>query len=428
MHAYPAQLADFVLDHWPATPRLDVDRRALIELLSCCYQASLAFEEGRPVRFRLVSARSSDIASPAGEDRFVPLALSEPIPLTPDSLRRFSPAAPFSSSVIGVMTDGKDWSIWGLVHTGAEWLAPTWGGRDRHLALSFPTVSVLGPGRLDVYAGAELVATLERGMIEATTTDVFTSKWLPALFRASRKRLAPADDRLNLADDTLVRAISQSMVRRAIFLIRQAGHGGMILFAETELIRECADDALRPPSKVAPRVNPRPGTVAGILKVKYSFAAGDVRERYRKLLADLMGALGPREPSGTADLQRYLDQETPDVNRVERSIFEISRLVAGLAAVDGAVVLSKRFDLIGFGAEVSGELPYPDTVLEALDVEAERRAPEAANSVGTRHRAAYRFVTAHPLGLAIVISHDGVVRFVANLDGKVVYWDQFLNW
>ncbi len=86
------------------------------------------------------------------------------------------------------------------------------------------------------------------------------------------------------------------------------------------------------------------------------------------------------------------------MNRVERAIFEISRLVAGLAAVDGAVVLSKRFDLIGFGAEVSGELPYPDTVWEALDVEAERRAPEAANSVGTRHRAAYRFVTAHPWG------------------------------
>ncbi len=408
MHAYPPQLADFVLDHWPATPALDIDRRALVELLSCCYQASLSFEEGRPVRFRLGSARPREVS--ASDDRFLPLELREKLPLTPDNLRRLSPAAPFSSSVIGVGFDGKGWTIWGLLHTGAEWLAPTWGGRDRHLALSFPTVNVLGPGRLDVYAGAELVATLERGMIEATTTDVFTSNWLPALFRASRQRFAAADDPLNLADDALVRAISQSMVRRAIFLIRQAGHGGMILFAETELIRECAMD------------------VAGILKVKYSFSASDVRERYRKLLADLIDALGPREASGSADLQRFLDQETPEVNRVERSIFEISRLVAGLAAVDGAVVLSKRFDLIGFGAEVSGELPYPDTVYEALDVEAERRSAEAANSVGTRHRAAYRFVTAHPLGLAIVISHDGVVRFVANLDGEVVYWDQFLNW
>jgi len=53
---------------------------------------------------------------------------------------------------------------------------------------------------------------------------------------------------------------------------------------------------------------------------------------------------------------------------------------------------------------------------------------EPANSVGTRHRAAYRFVTAHAEGLAIVISMDGIVRFVANIDGEIVYWDQFLNW
>jgi hypothetical protein len=37
-------------------------------------------------------------------------------------------------------------------------------------------------------------------------------------------------------------------------------------------------------------------------------------------------------------------------------------------------------------------------------------------------------VTAHPEGLAVVVSHDGIVRFVANLAGHVVYWDQFLNW
>ena len=92
------------------------------------------------------------------------------------------------------------------------------------------------------------------------------------------------------------------------------------------------------------------------------------------------------------------------------------------------MVLNKRFELIGFGAEVSGELPYPETVQQALDVEGERRSPEPANSVGTRHRAAYRFVTAHPAGLAVVISLDGMVRFVANVDGTIVFWDQFLNW
>ncbi|HEY4104343.1 MAG TPA: hypothetical protein VGM44_10645, partial [Polyangiaceae bacterium] len=249
------------------------------------------------------------------------------------------------------------------------------------------------------------------GMIEATTTDVFDSDWLGRLFRDSRAALADSEarpERLRPQSD-LVRVISQHMVRRAIFLIRQAGHGGLILFAEPDLLDVCQR------------------TQNGPLKLKYSFNDNEARGRYRTLLERLFEALG-RHGDGALDLQRFLASETQDVVSVEQSIFELSRLVSGLAAVDGAVVLNKRFELIGFGAEVSGELPYPDTVLQALDVEGERHLAEPANAVGTRHRAAYRFVAAHPAGLAIVISLDGIVRFVANIAGNVMFWDQFLNW
>jgi hypothetical protein len=411
MHAYPQQLADFVLDHWPQGTSRVFERRALMEVLSNCFQASLTHEEGRPVRFRLVLGSLADVTARASEDHFLPLALEVPRPLTPDNLRRLSPAAPFHSSLIGADGEGAEWSIWGLVHSGAEWLAPSWGGRDRHLALGLPEVHVTGAGRLGVYAGPELVATLERGTIEATTTDVFTSNWLSALFRGTRQRFAAQQtEKLTRADDALVRWISQHMVRRAIFLIRQAGHGGMLLFAEPEFLQDCACQKLPP------------------LRSKYRLSDGPARERYRTLMTRLIAELERNQPKGPADLEQFLNVETPEVTRAEQAIFELSRLIAGLAAVDGAVVLSKRFDLMGFGAEVSGELPYPDTVFQALDVDGERRSPEAANSVGTRHRAAYRFVTSHPTGLAIVVSHDGIVRFVANHGGDVVYWDQFLNW
>jgi len=409
VHAYPAQLADFVLDHWPATIPLGLERRALIELLSTCFQASLAHEEGRAVRFRLAAASPAGLAAALARDAFPPLVFGEAQPLTPESLRRLSPAAPFHSSVIGASTTGRKWSLWGMVHTGADWLAPTWGGRDHHRGLLLPQVHVLGPGRLGVYAGPNLVASLERGMIEATTTDVFTSAWLRDLFRSNRRLFARADDELSLADDALVRLISQHMVRRAMFLIRQAGSGGLILFADPELLA-------------------RGGADACPLKLKYTFTQGDARERYRSLLRRLIRALGAHGGEGPINLERFLNTETPEVLEIEQAIFEVSSLIAALADVDGAVVIDKRLELIGFGAEVSGELPYPDTVWQALDVEAERRAAEAANAVGTRHRAAYRFVTAHPQGLAIVVSHDGIVRFVANLAGDVVFWDQFLNW
>ncbi len=388
---------------------LALDRRALAELLSTCFQASLAHEEGRNVRFRLVSASAEELARASAASDFLCLEFDEAQQFTPDSARRLSPAAPFHSSLVGVAHVEEGWSMWGIVHTGANWLAPTWGGRrKRQETLAMPVVHVLGAGRIGVYCGADLVASLEHGMIEATTTDVFTSEWLSNLFRGNRTKTGTlsVDGALN---DDLVRVVSQHMVRRAIFLIRQAGHGGLILFADTELLDMCA-------------VNPH-----GPLKVKYTFRDNAARRRYGSLLQRLFDVLA-RHGDGAVDLQRFLQAETPDVVDVEQSIFELSRLVSGLAAVDGAVVVNKRFELIGFGAEVSGELPYPDIVEQALDVEGERRSPEPANAVGTRHRAAYRFLTAHPAGLAIVISMDGIVRFVASVEGKIVYWDQFLNW
>jgi sensor domain DACNV-containing protein len=409
LHAYPAQLADFVLDHWPRHIPLSLDRRALAELLSTCFQASLAHEEGRNVRFRLVAASAAQLVSASVASDFLCLEFSEELPFTPDSARRLSPAAPFHSSMIGVTQKGDQWAMWGIVHTGANWLAPTWGGRrKRQESLATLMVHVLGAGRIGVYAGADMVASLEYGMIEATTTDVFTSNWIGKLFRNTRVEVSGQGDTSRPHPD-LVRVISQHMVRRAIFLIRQAGHGGLILFAEPDLLDLCA------------------ASTNGPLKLKYAFRDNEARSRYRTLLQRLFNALSSHG-EGAVDLQRFLETETPDVVGVEQSIFELSRLVSGLAAVDGAVVINKRFELIGFGAEVSGELPYPDTVLQALDIEGERRAPEPANAVGTRHRAAYRFVTAHPTGLAIVISLDGIVRFVANIEGKIVFWDQFLNW
>jgi hypothetical protein len=108
-------------------------------------------------------------------------------------------------------------------------------------------------------------------------------------------------------------------------------------------------------------------------------------------------------------------------------VFELSRVLANLTAIDGALVLDKRFGVLGFGAEVSAELPTPERVWRALDAEGRQRQAEDVENVGTRHRAAYRFVNDHPDGVAVVISQDGGVTFVANRDGDVVFWEQSVS-
>ena len=313
VHAYPAQLADFVLDHWPSAIPLALERRALSELLSTCFQASLAHEEGRNVRFRLVTGSPEALSRASAASDFLSLEFSEPQPFTPETARRLSPAAPFHSSLIGVHGRADKWTMWGIVHTGANWLAPTWGGRrNRQESLQLPVVHVLGAGRIGVYAGADLVASLEHGMIEATTTDVFSSTWISKLFRAARDKEAEfqAEQRGGRPNADLVRVVSQHMVRRAIFLIRQAGHGGLLLFADNELLEMCASSVNAP------------------LKLKYTFRENDARFRYRTLLQRLFEALA-KHGDGAVDLQRFLEAETPDVIGVEQSIFELSRLISG---------------------------------------------------------------------------------------------------
>ena len=66
--------------------------------------------------------------------------------------------------------------------------------------------------------------------------------------------------------------------------------------------------------------------------------------------------------------------------------------IVGLAAADGAVVMNKHNELLGFGGMISGRLPDVERVWRALDLEGEEVAEEGTGNVGARHRSAYRLV------------------------------------
>jgi hypothetical protein len=140
-------------------------------------------------------------------------------------------------------------------------------------------------------------------------------------------------------------------------------------------------------------------------------------------LAQLYGASDQRRPGpiGWREFEATTDEE---IETLDEALFEIAHLIAGLAAADGAVVMSKQNELLGFGGMVSGRLPDVGTVWRALDLEGEKVAEEATGNVGARHRSAYRLAGALPGAVAVVISQDGGVRFVCHKGGRVTYWEQ----
>ncbi|HVR64280.1 MAG TPA: hypothetical protein VMU50_20410 [Polyangia bacterium] len=414
-HAYPPDLARYVEENWPRDSALTIPRRVLEEALSAAFQASMTAEEARPTRFRLLLTPAEKLPADGVPNQGVlRLRFDRSRAFHADELRRLSPSAPFESTLIGAHPESGKLRIWGLAHSGPAWLAPTWGGRSLVPNWTYdPIIHVTGPGQLAVRSAGKLVGALQRGNLVNAMLDVFESDWLAALFAREREAVraehAVRQQRTSsptAADHSLVGSVGQHMLRRAIQLVRGARNGGLILVVD-------GDDASS-------------GDRAG-LRLKYRLAHDEPSQRYRTVLLQILEQVSGATSKSSVGWWDFARDSSHDLEKLEESLFEWSRLIAGLAAIDGAVVLDKRFAIVGYGAEVSADLPPAQRVWRALDREGADRAADDIENVGTRHRAAYRFIHQHANGLAIVISHDGGVSFVANHAGEIVYWEQSVS-
>ncbi|MFO0612931.1 MAG: hypothetical protein U0414_10105 [Polyangiaceae bacterium] len=390
---------------------------ALSSLLSVAYQASLLRDEDRALSFRIVLGPPALFPAqggpPYGAHR---LLFERPLPFEVHELRKLAPAVKFQRSLVGVNeTEGRI-EIWGVVHTGPRWLRFAQGGRGPapELNPSALVIHVNGPGDLVVSLASQTLARLFAGELTTPMLDVFDASWLPQVFLGQRDEIRVAHDAEREAasepwanvDLRTIGYVSRNLIRRIVATIRAGRHGGAILIVPPD-----AEGAL---------------SERGLLDIKYKFVDAEPRRRFRSLLLNILaelGRLGARNEV-EANWELYEETESKLIVAFDEAVFEVAHLVAALSDVDGMVVLNHRFEILGFGAVVSGHLPEVDRVSQALDLDGDERIDEATSAVGTRHRAAYRVTAAIPGSLAIVVSQDGSVRFIRDVDGRVTYWDQ----
>ena len=421
--AYPADLARFVCGAWDEERAGPLPDEGTVEtLISGCYQASLLREEERAVTFRVILCDPGRLppneGPPGGIHR---LEFPEPREFDIQELRRLSPAADYYRSLIGVCVDaGGELKIWGLVHSGPRGLREGQGGRDAPPPLPRALVlRVHGPGRIAADVGQETICKLDEGRISDVSMDVFRSRWLPDTFAPVRQELAEIHDGLRdqarkkgqvwaRLDNDITRVIGQHTIKRTIAAVRGSHHGGTVVIVPPNL----ADDILE----------------GRYVSLKYRFVDAEPRRRFRTLIVDVMSELArshagtpARDPVGWDDYEATRDVS---LSLLDEAIFEVAHLIAGLTAVDGAVVMTQRFEMLGFGGEISGDLPPAETIERAIDVEADETIEEPTDGVGTRHRSAYRLCKALGSVISVVISQDGNVRFIKRKDGAVTYWDQ----
>jgi len=423
--AYPKQLAEFVQDQWIGIENKTKDEdmlpslSILEQLLSTTYQASLLHDEGRSVTFRLILCKPDRFTSNEGPPTGLHcLEFTDSRPFTAHELKQLSQAADYYRSLIGIKfgQNGK-LRIWGIIHSGPRWLREVAGGRRASVPLPPSLViKIIGPGSLEVCKGSLLLAKLDQGYLIGKSLDVFNSLWLPAIFAPFREeyltshiamREQTQKPRASL-DPDLPRMIGQHMVRRMIAAIRDSNHGGtLILISPERTVELCHTNRY--------------------INFKYTFLDGEPRRRWGTLIVKALNTLaevyGSRGTDITVGWKEYEKSTNGTIVELDEAIFEFSYLIARLAAVDGAVVLTKQFELLGFGTEIKLEQAHIPRVARALDLEGHQEEMESVENVGTRHRSAYRLFKEMPDALAIVISQDKGVHFIKCRNGTVTYWN-----
>jgi hypothetical protein len=423
-YAYPLDLAGLVLTRWQEARAageislLPPAITALAHVLSICYQATLLREEGRLVTFRLALSEPTAFEPAAGPPSGLHrLVFNRPLPLDQHELRRLAPAAVFSRSLIGATLSGATGAeIWGVIHSGPQWLQSVRGGRATEQTIPpVLTVAATGPGRLLVSAGTVTLAELRNGTLSGREMDVFESAWMRERLaeigrvqRAAHVRMREqVGERWADVHPTFGAVLAGHVLRRVLATIRAAQHGGTLIIVPGARVPELVSDGR-------------------YMRVKYSFTDEEPRRRILTLMIDIMNALAREGPAdGTAvGWSTYEASRVRQLSDMDEALFEVAHLVADLTRVDGTVVMTDCLESLGFGVEISGELPEVLRVARAHDLEGSEREWVRTDRVGTRHRSAYRLCQAVRDALALVVSQDGDLRFVRWHDGGVTYWEQ----
>lgn len=420
---YPVELIEQIKAYWSThdeqyrLPPLP-DDNDLRELLDVAFLAGLTREEDRPVRLCLAWCSRDEAITPNRENSSV-ICLSNPVPLTVENVRRLAVAVDYRSVVLAVTkpaivdtAQAPELSIWGLIYIGEPWARMVEGWQDSG-----------GPGP----PSSLLVTCPDAGSIFITWRGLPVAKLhLGALVQRGDEifRLAPFEALINSAIEELYRAtygprpctVDETVAQRwtsiwhaytrciswLLLGIEQLHHGGAVIF-----IHERDHDQVLHPD---------------ILRVKYAVEDWGL---WSTLLQYCEWSRETDASLGNSSYRSPLLKNPADAIHLRdatgRTMGEFIALIAQLSATDGAILLTDRLRLLGFGAEIRCHAP-----IESIEVV--KRWPEdiigkqPAESFGTRHRSAFRFCHMLDQSAVFVVSQDGGVRAVRKWGKKILLW------
>ena len=395
------------------------------QFLEVAYHASMLTEEQRKIGFRLAFISpdvAQQLAGPAELGRlFEPVQFEASRVFSVPEILRLAPATDHTKVLICVSpVNGRPddpLRIWGLIDTGSSWLEFTTGQSKTGVPPpNCLTVSSIEPGNLTFSRAGTVLLSLKRGEIVMPSRETLYQGPIAEVLKEAGDALtrdaciATGEEKYGQGTEgeDFPRRFYFRFLERLLFHIREKLHGGGVLVVPDS---RAADD---------PRLT-------RLVMIKYPCNYNHVwsllinslvlRAKHHKLHFDIYRS-GTQVPIEKYHQIYALEQQREDI---DRRISDTVTLFASTSGVDGAVIITDRFRLIGFGAEITTLAPLKKVHI-ARDHTAQKTTTVPIESYGTRHRSAFRFCWEDEESVAFVVSQDGGVKGVKRVDDRLIFW------
>lgn len=404
-------------DHLP--PELMPSEDTFSTIVSIAFNASLQTEEKRRTGFRLIYFSLDELERirehdrPSNNYRFMPLANRRPFETR--ELVQIATVADITRLLVCVCLYEKTnkLKIWGLLDTGESWWRVIqnrsfFGDPPPH----FLTITSTRPGELSFSLHGDILVVLKDGRLTYPSTDPIRSSPISDWLEKSRNVLytqvlqSLETDRWSEEenDEGFPGIFYDSFLKRILFNIRSIGHGGILILVPHEV---GSDDV-----RLADRV---------VLKYQaefdyaWSYLTDFLVNEYE--YDRLQSSSNCQEASTSKYFHKFSQLEDLGDRLIEK-IDDTAKSIASLTGVDGAVVITNQFRVLGFGGEIIAESPSLQYVTHAT----ENQSTKLIELFGTRHRSAFRFCSSFEDAVAFIFSSDGAVRATKRMGKELMYW------
>lgn len=332
----------------------------LEEVVSTLLNVSCMREEGRFSSFRVC------FLNPDSDflDAYVyahSLKFGKPVPFTVRALRKLAPAINPGMSYLVLDLKQKPLMVTGIIASYSTWDKVIAGEiSGGSMMPMIPNLHVKAPGEIDGCLGENTIVGYSFGSTVISRYDVFKDSLIAGQLRSG---------------STLDEKERIHFLSRIMWKVDRYRHGGTVLIV------------------------PSAESCAGFVDVKYRLPCRFLFNEDKSLI-DISSSVRENELVSYADF------------------------IAKLTTVDGAVLLTKDLDLIGFGVEIlTDKMEQKEPPMMFINSDDTVNRIRRFTDNGTRHRSGYRFAHEVDGSVVLIFSQDGAVKACTKKEGDVVVYD-----